>query len=109
MPPRLASAAIVAIGSELLTPFRTDTNSLKITARLDDIGIRVVRKSVVGDNQAEIASAIREGAARADLVVLFGHPRLLAEIPGPAPVLPGWHRQRPMQEAAARRLAGLAG
>lgn len=72
MPPRLASAAIVAIGSELLTPFRTDTNSLAITSRLDDIGIRLVHKAVVGDSQADIASAIREGAARADLVVLCG-------------------------------------
>ncbi len=47
-------------------------------------------------------------APSADLVVLFGHPRLLAEVPGTAPVLHAWHRQRPMQEAAARRLAGAA-
>lgn len=45
----------------------------------------------------------------ADVVVLFGHPRLVGEVPGTSPVLPAWHRQRPMQEAAARRLAGLAG
>ncbi|HSE27992.1 MAG TPA: glycoside hydrolase family 3 N-terminal domain-containing protein [Gemmatimonadales bacterium] len=46
-------------------------------------------------------------APSADAVVLFGHPRLLAEIPGAAPVILAWHRQRPMQEAVARRLAGL--
>lgn len=71
-PSRLESAAIVAIGSELLTPYRTDTNSLTITSRLDDIGIRLVHKAVVGDRQSDIASAIRDGAARADLVVLCG-------------------------------------
>jgi hypothetical protein len=37
--------------------------------------------------------------------VLFGHPRLIAEIPGQAPVLVAWHRQRLMQEAVARWLA----
>ncbi|MFI5209827.1 MAG: glycoside hydrolase family 3 N-terminal domain-containing protein, partial [Gemmatimonadales bacterium] len=43
-------------------------------------------------------------APDASLVVLFGHPRLLSEIPGPAPVLLAWHRQRLMQEAVARWL-----
>jgi beta-glucosidase len=65
-------------------------------------------KGRAGFGEATRAALARHAPA-ADLVVLFGHPRLLAEIPGPAPVLPGWHRQRPMQEAAARRLAGLAG
>ena len=37
----------------------------------------------------------------AALIVHFGHPRLVAEIPGPAPVLLAWHRQRLMQEAVA--------
>lgn len=55
------------------------------------------------------AAELARHAPGADLVVLFGHPRLLPTIPGSAPVLGAWHRQRPMQEAAARRLAGLAG
>ena len=45
----------------------------------------------------------------ASLVVLFGHPRLLAEIPGEAPVLLAWHRQRLMQEAVARWLVARLG
>lgn len=45
----------------------------------------------------------------ADLVILFGHPRLAADVPGRAPVLVAWHRQRLMQEAAARWIAGRAG
>ncbi|HJS46979.1 MAG TPA: hypothetical protein VJ773_03220, partial [Gemmatimonadales bacterium] len=55
------------------------------------------------------AAELARHAPGADLVVLFGHPRLLPAIPGTAPVLGAWHRQRPMQEAAARRLAALAG
>jgi beta-glucosidase-like glycosyl hydrolase len=47
-------------------------------------------------------AALAEHAARADLVVLFAHPRLAVEIPGPAPLLLAWHRQRLMQEAVAR-------
>ena len=70
--PPLATAAIIAVGSELLTPFRTDTNSLAITARLDEIGIRLAHKAVVGDSAAGIASAIREAIARADLVIISG-------------------------------------
>lgn len=49
---------------------------------------------------------LAELAPEASLVVLFGHPRLLAEIPGRAPVLLAWHRQRLMQEAVARWLVG---
>ena len=47
---------------------------------------------------------LADRAAAADLVVLFGHPRLLAELPGDVPVLLAWHRQRLMQEAVARWL-----
>jgi len=49
-------------------------------------------------------AALAYGAADADLIVLFGHPRLLAELPSDAPVLLAWHRQRLMQEATARWL-----
>jgi beta-glucosidase-like glycosyl hydrolase len=48
--------------------------------------------------------ALAHHAAGADLVVLFGHPRLLDEVPSDAPVLLAWHRQRLMQEAVARWL-----
>ena len=43
-------AWIIAVGSELLTPFRVDTNSLLITDRLNAIGIDVLQKSVIGDD-----------------------------------------------------------
>ncbi len=47
--------------------------------------------------------------AESDAVIVFGHPRLAAEVPGSAPLLVAWHRQRLMQEAAARWLAGRIG
>jgi hypothetical protein len=53
--------------------------------------------------------ALAHHASGADLVVLFGHPRLLGEIPGRVPVLLGWHRQRLMQEAVARWLRARLG
>jgi beta-glucosidase-like glycosyl hydrolase len=48
--------------------------------------------------------ALAHHAAGANLIVLFGHPRLLAELPSRAPVLLAWHRQRLMQEGVARWL-----
>ena len=70
--PPLETAAIIAVGSELLTPFRSDTNSLAITARLDDLGIRLRHKAVAADSIADITQAIRDAAARADLVIISG-------------------------------------
>jgi hypothetical protein len=48
--------------------------------------------------------ALSHHGSGADLIVLFGHPRLLDELPSQAPVLLAWHRQRLMQEAVARWL-----
>ena len=53
--------------------------------------------------------ALAHHGAGADLIVLFGHPRLIAELPSKAPVLLAWHRQRLMQEAVARWLARRIG
>jgi nicotinamide-nucleotide amidase len=68
----LRKAAVVAVGSELLTPWRIDTNSLYVTERLDDLGIEVVMKAVVGDSAEEIDAAFRQALHRAHLVVLTG-------------------------------------
>ena len=70
--PPLATAAVLAVGSELLTPYRIDTNSLAITSRLDAAGIRVVHKAVAADSIADITRAIGDAAARADLVIISG-------------------------------------
>lgn len=65
-------AEIIAVGSELLTSAKVDTNSLYITARLNEIGIAVAAKAVVGDDRAQLASFLRQAAARADVVVVTG-------------------------------------
>src|SRR5579864_7091950 len=53
-------AEIIAVGSELLTPYRLDTNSLFLTAELNHAGIRVTHKSIVGDNPDEMRSSFRD-------------------------------------------------
>lgn len=68
----LRTAEILAIGSELLTPFRTDTNSLFLTARLNELGLDVIGKAVVADDRAAVESALRGALARADVVVTTG-------------------------------------
>ncbi len=55
---------------------------------------------------AENHARLRDAASAADLVVLFAHERLLAAVPAGPPVLLAWHRQRPLQLAVARWLAG---
>ena len=68
----LRRAAILAVGSELLTPQRMDTNSLHITEQLNRLGIDVVLKLIVGDDRDELAEAFRAARRRADLIVLSG-------------------------------------
>ena len=65
-------AAIVAIGSELLGPLRQDTNSLWLTARLEELGIPVVRKSLVGDDPEAIVRELERAASAAELVFTTG-------------------------------------
>ena len=69
---QLRSCAIIAVGSELLTPFRWDTNSLYLTARLNELGIAVRRKTVVGDARDELTVAFHQALESADLVILTG-------------------------------------
>ena len=68
----LARAAIVAVGSELLTPSRIDTNSLFITEQLNLLGIDVVVKAIVGDDREELDHIFRAALGRVDLVVFSG-------------------------------------
>lgn len=67
-----ARAAIVAIGSEMLGPFRQDTNSLWLTARLEEVGIPVVRKSVVGDDADAIRRELDAASREAGLIITTG-------------------------------------
>ncbi|MBI4486687.1 MAG: competence/damage-inducible protein A [Acidobacteria bacterium] len=65
-------ACILAVGSEMLTPFRVDTNSLFITERLNEIGYDVRMKAVVADDLDELARVIEAALTWADLVVTTG-------------------------------------
>jgi nicotinamide-nucleotide amidase len=66
------NAEIIACGSELLTPQRLDTNSLVITDQLNQLGVEVVRKVVVGDDREALADAIRSALARAEIAIISG-------------------------------------
>jgi len=66
------NAEIIAIGSEMLTPFRSDTNSLHLTAKLNDLGVEVLFKTVVGDNRQHLVSVARIALTRADIVIFMG-------------------------------------
>ena len=66
------NAEIIAVGSELLTPYRIDTNSLFLTAELNRLGVRVMRKTIVGDNREELREALEHALSHAEIVVCSG-------------------------------------
>jgi nicotinamide-nucleotide amidase len=63
---------IIAIGSELLTPYRQDTNSLFLTDRLLKLGVNVIFKTIVGDRLSHLTSAIQLALGRTDIVITMG-------------------------------------
>jgi nicotinamide-nucleotide amidase len=63
---------IIAVGSEMLTPFRQDTNSLYLTEKLNGLGIGVNFKTVVGDRRKDLVSAVKSALSRTDIVILMG-------------------------------------
>jgi nicotinamide-nucleotide amidase len=66
------NAEIIAVGSELLTPFRTDTNSLYLTEQLNLLGIDVIFKSIVGDNLHQLVAAAEHALFRSEIVIFSG-------------------------------------
>jgi len=65
-------AEIIAVGSELLTPDRLDTNSLFLTEELNKLGIEVLRKTVVGDHTELLREAFRDALNRVPLILASG-------------------------------------
>jgi len=65
-------AEIIAVGSEMLTPSRQDTNSLYITEKLNEIGVAISFKTIVGDRRKDLVGAIRTALGRIDILVLIG-------------------------------------
>jgi nicotinamide-nucleotide amidase len=68
----MRDAEIIAVGSELLTPERVDTNSLYLTDQLNALGIEVRRKLVVGDDRVLLAAAVRQALDQVGIVILTG-------------------------------------
>ena len=65
-------AQVIAVGSELLTPSKLDTNSLYLARKLGELGIDLARKAVVGDDRTLLANEIRQARLASDLVILSG-------------------------------------
>jgi nicotinamide-nucleotide amidase len=65
-------AEIIAVGSEMLTPSRQDTNSLYLIDRLNELGVSVAFKTVVGDNLAHLTSVTQTAIRRADISIFMG-------------------------------------
>jgi nicotinamide-nucleotide amidase len=63
---------IIAVGSEMLTPHRQDTNSLYLTEKLNEIGVVVAFKTIVGDRRKDLVSAIRTALERVDILIVMG-------------------------------------
>jgi nicotinamide-nucleotide amidase len=66
------NAEIIAVGSEMLTPARVDTNSLFLTGELNDIGIEVTAKHVIGDDRERLAGTVRRALSAVPVVILSG-------------------------------------
>ncbi|MDX2034619.1 MAG: competence/damage-inducible protein A [Blastocatellia bacterium] len=68
----MLNAEIIAIGSEMLTPFRVDTNSLWLTERLNSMGVEVRLKTVVGDDEGRLEETIKDALRRSEIVISTG-------------------------------------
>jgi nicotinamide-nucleotide amidase len=66
------NAEIIAVGSEMLTPERVDTNSLYLTRELNDLGVEVVTKCVIGDDRDRLADAVWRSLSRSEIVIVSG-------------------------------------
>jgi nicotinamide-nucleotide amidase len=66
------NAEIIAVGSELLTPHRQDTNSLYLTEKLNDLGVEVRFKCIVGDDLEALTAAAKLAMRRSDIILFSG-------------------------------------
>ena len=65
-------AEIIAVGSELLTPHRLDTNSLFLTEKLNALGIELRLKIIVGDDRGRLAEVLRAALGRSAIIIATG-------------------------------------
>lgn len=69
---RIITAELLTIGDEILYGQIVDTNSQWMSAELSNAGIRVIRKTSVGDQEQEILTAFAEAEKRADIILITG-------------------------------------
>jgi len=65
-------AEIIAVGSELLTPVRQDTNSLFLTEKLNKMGVEVAQKTIVGDRREDLVAVAQQALSRSEIVIFMG-------------------------------------
>ncbi len=65
-------AELLTIGDEILYGQIVDTNSQWMSLELDKVGIKVIRKTSVGDQENEILTAFAEAEKRADIILITG-------------------------------------
>lgn len=63
---------IIAVGTELLSPYHQDTNSLFLSRQLNDLGMLVRFKSIVGDSWEDLLECIGTARSRSDLILVCG-------------------------------------
>jgi nicotinamide-nucleotide amidase len=68
----LVNAEIIAVGSEMLTPAKIDTNSLFLTAKLNELGVELQTKSIVGDVPGLLTDSVKLALQRSEIVIVTG-------------------------------------
>lgn len=65
-------AEVIAIGDELITGQRLDTNSQWLSERLTELGVEVAFHTTIGDRLADNIAAFKGALQRADVIVATG-------------------------------------
>ena len=65
-------AEIITIGDEILYGQIVDTNSQWMSTELDKVGIKIIRKTAIGDTEDEILNMLKEAESRADIILITG-------------------------------------
>lgn len=66
------NAEIITIGDELLIGQTVDTNSVYLAKKLEEVGIKISRKTAISDKKNEIVEMLNSALSRVQLVVITG-------------------------------------
>lgn len=65
-------AEVITIGDEILFGQILDTNTQWMSQLLDSKGIKVIRRTAIGDDETEILKILAEAEKRADIILITG-------------------------------------